>query len=387
MRPLNGIVVLDFSQYLSGPSSALRLADLGARVIKIENPKTGDNSRRLYVKSMVYDGDGVNFQAINREKESFAANLKDPDDLKMVKRLIAQADVLIENFRPGVMKKLGLDYESVKAINPRLVYATITGYGSEGPWVKKPGQDLLVQSLSGLVYMNGNGDQPPTPFAISIADSFTGTHAAEGIMACLIRRNKTGLGGHVEVSLLESVLYLQLEGLTTYLNDGHKLPVRSRISNAHPDVPAPYGIYPTKDSFIAISMGSVLDLGRILSCEALLSYTDEEKWFAQRDEIKQILTDHLKTKTTAEWLEILRAAKYWSSEVLNWKQLKESEAFRVLDFVQDIRRPGLPALYTTRCPIRFNGQILKTRKHAPRLGEDTQKVIADFMLRESGAEE
>lgn len=168
MRPLEGILVLDFSQYLSGPSCALRLADLGARVIEVENPKMGDNSRRLCVKSMVYDGDSVNFQAINRDKESFAANLKDPRDMKMVKRLIKEADVLVENFRPGVMKKLGLDYECVKAFNPRLVYATITGYGSEGPWVKKPGQDLLVQSMSGLAYMNGNGDQPlrPLPFQL-----------------------------------------------------------------------------------------------------------------------------------------------------------------------------------------------------------------------------
>lgn len=387
MRPLEGILALDFSQYLSGPSCALRLADLGARVIKVENPKTGDNSRHLCVKSMMYDGDSVNFQAINREKESFAANLKDPGDMEMVKRLIAKADVLVENFRPGVMKKLGLDYEQVKELNPRLVYATITGYGSEGPWVKKPGQDLLVQSMSGLAYMNGNGDQPPTPFAVSIADSFTGAHAAEGIMACLVRRNKTGLGGHVEVSLLESVLYLQLEGLTTYLNDGHRLPIRSKISNAHPDVPAPYGIYPTKDSYIAVSMGSVLNLGKILSCDALAVYTDPDDWFNRRDEIKQILADHLKAKTTAEWLKQLEAANYWSSEVLDWKQLIDSKAFQELDFTQDIRRPGCSALYTTRCPIRFNGRTMKTKKHAPRLGEDTEKVIEDFALREGGVRE
>lgn len=184
--------------------------------------------------------------------------------------------------------------------------------------------------------------------------------------------------------MLESVLYLQLEGLTTYLNNGRRLPVRSRISNAHPDVPAPYGIYPTKDSYIAISMGSVLDLGKILSCNALAVYTEPDDWFNRRDEIKQILTDYLKTKTTGEWPELLVAANYWSSEVLDWKQLTDSRAFQELDFTQDIRRPGQPALYTTRCLIRFNGQVMKSRKHAPRLGEDTEKVIADFSLREGG---
>ena len=149
-RPLQDIVVLDFSQYLAGPSAALRLADLGARVIKVENPKTGDNSRHLSLKNMVYDGDSVNFQAINRDKESFAANLKDPEDLKLVKALVKKADVLIENFRPGIMAKFGLDYESTRVLNPRLIYATVTGYGTEGPWKSKPGQDLLLQSMSGL---------------------------------------------------------------------------------------------------------------------------------------------------------------------------------------------------------------------------------------------
>lgn len=252
-RPLQDIVVLDFSQYLAGPSAALRLADLGARVIKVENPKTGDNSRHLSLKNMVYDGDSVNFQAINRDKESFAANLKDPEDLKLVKALVKKADVLIENFRPGIMAKFGLDYESTRVLNPRLIYATVTGYGTEGPWKSKPGQDLLLQSMSGLAYTNGNGDQPPTPLGISMADIFAGTHMVDGILACLVRRSRTGEGGRVEVSLLESILYLQLEGLTTYLNNDHQPPVRSRVCNAHPNVPAPYGIYETSDGYIAVS--------------------------------------------------------------------------------------------------------------------------------------
>ena len=204
-RPLQDIMVLDFSQYLAGPSAALRLADLGARVIKVENPKTGDNSRHLSLKNMVYDGDSVNFQAINRDKESFAANLKDPEDLKLVKALVKKADVLIENFRPGIMAKFGLDYESTRVLNPRLIYATVTGYGIEGPWKSKPGQDLLLQSMSGLAYTNGNGDQPPTPLGISMADIFAGTHMVDGILACLVRRSRTGEGGRVEVSLLESI--------------------------------------------------------------------------------------------------------------------------------------------------------------------------------------
>ena len=150
MKPLEGMIVLDFSQYLAGPSAALRLADLGARVIKIERPGSGDGSRPMKLHNLESMGDSVLFQTINRNKESFCANLKSPEDMAMVKRLIARADVMIENFRPGVMQKMGLDYESVRRINPRLVYGTVTGYGTTGPWIKKPGQDLLVQSISGL---------------------------------------------------------------------------------------------------------------------------------------------------------------------------------------------------------------------------------------------
>lgn len=381
-RPLQGILVLDFSQYLAGPSAALRLADLGARVIKIENPKTGDNSRHLSLKNMVYDGDSVNFQAINRDKESFSANLKNVADLELVKRLVAKADVLIENFRPGIMAKFGLDYEHAKLLNPGLIYATVTGYGTEGPWKSKPGQDLLLQSMSGLAYTNGNGDQPPTPLGISMADTFAGTHMVDGILACLIRRSRTGQGGRVEVSLLESILYLQLEGLTTYLNNGHKPPVRSRVCNAHPNVPAPYGVYQTADGYIAISMGSVSELGTILGCPALAAYTAPGEWFGKRDEIQAVLARHLKARPTAVWLTLLESAGYWASAVLNWQQLTECAAYQTLDFSQDIRRPGLPLLLTTRCPIRCDGQPLKSRKWAPRLGEDTTRITAELARKE-----
>lgn len=381
-RPLQDIVVLDFSQYLAGPSAALRLADLGARVIKVENPKTGDNSRHLSLKNMVYDGDSVNFQAINRDKESFAANLKDPEDLKLVKALVKKADVLIENFRPGIMAKFGLDYESTRVLNPRLIYATVTGYGTEGPWKSKPGQDLLLQSMSGLAYTNGNGDQPPTPLGISMADIFAGTHMVDGILACLVRRSRTGEGGRVEVSLLESILYLQLEGLTTYRNNDHQPPVRSRVCNAHPNVPAPYGIYETSDGYIAVSMGSVTRLGRILGCPELAAYTDDTQWFRKRDEIQTVLARHLKGRPTSVWLTLLDDAGYWASAVLNWRQLTDSAAYQALDFSQDISRPGLPQLLTTRCPIRCDGHLLKSRKCAPCLGEDTAQVISDLSLKE-----
>ncbi len=386
MKPLEGILVLDFCQYLAGPSAALRLADLGARVIKVERPGVGDGSRHLVLEGCVADGDGLNFHTINRNKESIALNTKSPEGLAMAKRLIAQADVLIESFRPGVMDKMSLGYEAVHELNPRLVYASISGYGATSPWVAKPGQDLLVQSLSGLAWLNGNADQPPMPFALSLADSYTGVHAAEGILSCLIRRETTGEGGHVEVSLLASVLDLQFEVITTYLNDGHKAPQRGEFNNAHAYLSAPYGIYETADGYIALAMGSVVTLGELLGSEEVASYTNQEEWFTKRDEIKRAIQKALLEGTTAHWLEVLEAHDYWCSDVYTWEKLMASDAFKALDFIQDVGRVEGEHVFTTRCPITFAGEDFGPSKSAPRLGEDTERIIREFNLDEKAGE-
>ncbi|MDQ0874457.1 CoA:oxalate CoA-transferase [Paenibacillus sp. V4I3] len=382
MKPLEGLLVLDFSQYLSGPSAALRLADLGARVVKIERPETGDSCRQLSLNNLLSDGDSVLFHTINRNKESYQANLKDPEDLIKIKKLIEHADVMIENFRPGTMEKLGLDYESVKLINPKIVYGSVSGYGKEGPWKGKPGQDLLIQSLSGLAWLNGNADQPPVPFALAAVDLFTGAHLVQGILACLVRRGSTGIGGLVEVSLLESILDFQFEVLTTHLNDGGQLPVRSSLNNAHAYLGAPYGIYETADGYLALAMGSIIRVGELLECDALVTYSDPKTWFTHRDEIKSILVTHLKTRTTQAWLAVLEPADYWCADVYTWDRLLEHDGFKTLNMIQEITRPGSPSLRMTRCPIRINEALLESDKWAPRIGEDNERLDKEFLLSE-----
>nr|WP_240548095.1 CaiB/BaiF CoA-transferase family protein [Paenibacillus lignilyticus] len=378
------MLVLDFSQFLAGPSAALRLGDMGARVIKIERPGTGELNRQLSIKNQMVDGDSMLFHTINRGKESYAANLKDSEDAASVKALIAQADVLIENFRPGTMEKLGFGYDAVKELNSGIVYATVTGYGQEGPWRDKPGQDLLIQSLSGLAWLNGNADQPPVPFGLAVADMFAGAHLVQGILACLVRRGRTGQGGRVEVSLLESALDLQFEVLTTHLNDGGELPQRSAVNNAHAYLGAPYGIYETKNGYLALAMGSVIRLGELLACEALAAYQDPKSWFTQRDEIKQILVDHLQTRTTDEWLQILEPADYWCADVLTWKRLFAHDGFKALGMVQDVgREDGARRLRTTRCPIRINGERLFDTNAAPKVGEHNASIEQEFKLRDA----
>ena len=182
-RPLQGVLVLDFSQFLSGSLATLRLADMGARVIKVERPGTGDLGRTLYLSDTDVHGENTLFHAINRNKESYAADLKNPSDLQKLRQLIARADVMVQNFRPGVMERLGLGYDSVSQINNRLVYGIVSGYGNAEAWRDRPGQDLLAQARSGIMWLSGNEGDPPTPMALAIADMLAGHSLLRGILA------------------------------------------------------------------------------------------------------------------------------------------------------------------------------------------------------------
>lgn len=380
MRPLEGLLVLDFSQFLAGPSAALRLADLGARVIKIERPQTGDLCRQLYITNLQVDGDSTLFHSINRNKQSLAADLKNERDREMVNKLIARADVLIQSFRPGIMERLGFDYASVHRLNQRLVYGEVTGYGKKGPWRNKPGQDLLAQSLSGLPWLNGNASQPPLPFGLSVADLFAGAHLVQGILACLVRRGVTGQGGYVEVSLIESILDAQFELLTTFFNDGEQLPQRSAVNNANAYLGAPYGLYETKDGYISLAMGSVPRLGELLKCTALLQFSNPSTWFEERDAIKSLLAEHLKTEGTKYWLSILEPADIWCSDVLTWPALVQHEGFQILNMQQEIRSRNGTVINTTRCPIRIDGEVYKSPDGAPGIGQHSDEIIKEFSL-------
>jgi len=373
--PLQGLTVLEFSQYLSGPSAGLRLADLGARVIKIERPVTGDACRQLAIKNLWLGNSSLLFHTINRNKESFTADLKDPEDLKIIKQLISKADVLTHNFRPGIMEKIGLGYDSVKKINDRIIYAEISGYGKKGPWKNKPGQDLLLQSMSGLAHTSGNDDQDPVPFGIAIADIISGTHLVHGILAALIRRQKKGIGALIEVSLLESLLDFQFELLTTYFSSNQQ-PQRSKHSNGHTLLSAPYGIYATAEGFIAIAMVPLAKLSAALDCTALSHFIQEDA-FKKRDEIKEIINQHLSQQPASFWIKKLHQYDLWAMEVLDWLQMKKEEAYKVLEMEQTVGLDEKQFL-TTRCPIRINGKKLVSAKPAPLLGEQNEKIKSEL---------
>ena len=376
--PLKGLILLEFCQYLSGPSAGLRLADMGARVIKIENRKKGDGCRQLPLKNLWCDDSSLLFHTINRNKESFAADLKDPSDISLIKKLIEKADIITQNFRPGVMEKFGLDYEAVKAINPKIIYAEITGYGKKGPWKNKPGQDLLLQSMSGLVFTTGNADENPVPFGISITDIISGAHLVQGILAALIRRQKKGVGALIEVSLMESLIDFQFEFFTTFHSSG-VLPKRSLVNNGHPLLSAPYGIYATADGFIAIAMSSIERISNSLEIVALKRFQQQDA-FMRRDDIKSILSEHLVTNDSEFWLRKLKADGLWGANVMNWKQMQESEGYKVVNMEQRISISEGKEITTTRCPIRINGERLFAEKRAPKLGEHNQQIIDELIF-------
>ena len=383
--PLAGLLVLDFSQFLAGPSAALRLADLGAAVIKIERPDGGDLCRSLVVADQRVDEDSALFHTINRGKKSFAADLKQPEDLARVKALVARADVMIHNFRPGVMARIGLDAQTVMALNPRIVYAAVTGYGDTGPWRDKPGQDLLVQSLSGLAWLTGNagehGGGAPVPTGVSVIDVITGAHLVQGILAALLRRGVTGQGGQVDVSLLESAMDLQFEPFTAFLNSDRTQPARSAENHANVHTAAPYGIYRTRDGFIAIAMTPMDRSAALISSPELATQAaDTDTWFSNRDALKHTLQTHLTKQDTAHWLAALEPAGIWCADVLTWPQLTAHPAFAALEMTQTIHSADGQTMQTTRCPIRLDGQRLTNPRGAPRLGADTDTIAHDFDL-------
>ncbi|SLN62726.1 CaiB/BaiF CoA transferase family protein [Roseisalinus antarcticus] len=378
-RPLEGLLVVDLSQFLSGPYCSLRLADLGARVIKVERAGQGDLSRQLYLSDTELGGDSTIFHAINRGKESLALDLKDPADLAALGRLVRQADVLIQNFRPGVAERIGIGWEAMHALNPRLIYGSISGYGTDGAWVKLPGQDLLAQARSGLMWLSGDATQGPVPFGLAVGDMFAGVALSQGILAALVRRGIDGKGRHVETSLLEALVDLQFEVLTTWLNDGRRTPSRSATNGAHAYLGAPYGVYAAADGYLALAMTPLDKLAALLELPALAD-RDPADAFRARDEIKALVGARVAERPVADWLAVLQPADIWCSEVLDWHGLTGADAFRRLDMLQTVRRDDGVVIETTRSPLTIDGKRPGGGRAAPQVGEHSDAIRAEFGL-------
>ena len=235
--------------------------------------------------------------------------------------------------------------------------------------------------MSGLAWLSGNADDGPVPMGLAVADLTASAHLVQGILACLVRRGVTNRGGRVQVSLLESILDLQFEVITTHLNDGGKPPRRSNQNNAHSYLGAPYGIYATSDTHLGLAMGAVPRLGELLDCPALLEFQEPQSWFNRREEIKAILRGHLLKHSTAHWLSILEPADIWCAEVMSWEKLRTTDGYRELDMEQIIQCPQGTPLATLRCPIRIDGEIFKSPTGAPAIGQHTADILREFEIK------
>ncbi|MBT3359170.1 MAG: CoA transferase [Rhodospirillales bacterium] len=371
---LEGTRIVSFTHFLFGPMGVQTLADLGADVIAIE-PVGGCWQRNWGgADSTMVDGQSVLFLAVDRGKRSIAINLKAADGIELARRIIAGSGVLVTNYRPGVLEKFGLGYDDLKDDHPGLVYAAASGYGVDGPYVDKPGQDLLIQAMSGIANFNGTAETGPRPIGVSAVDHHGAALLALGVVGALLRRMRTGRGGRVDVSLLSSALDLQAESLVTYLNGPRN---HSTVPPKHIGgwlYGAPYGNYATTDGHIAISLGSLKPLAEILESEALAAFKDSEN-YTRREAIAGIIAERVATRTSAEWLEVLSARGIWCAPVNDYEAVeKDPQVVHNGQLKTVTSATGAPVTLVAH-PIRYDGETPAIDMPPQPLGTHTDEIM------------
>jgi crotonobetainyl-CoA:carnitine CoA-transferase CaiB-like acyl-CoA transferase len=374
---LADVVVIDATQMLAGPLAAMRLGDLGADVIKVEAPGYGEFNRTHGFDDVRIDGEMSTFVALNRNKRSLALDLKSPQGRQILRDLAVKADVFIHNFRVGTAERLGIDYPTLSEANPRLVYCSISGYGTDGPLRNRPGQDLVLQGYSGSMWSVGKKDDPPTPSALWAADVMTGYQATIGILAAMHARALSGAGQHVEVDMLSVILDAQLQELVTYLNSG-QMPQRSGEPSAHASIPAPYGVYATADGWLTLAMCPLPALGEALDDDWLRSLTDYNDGSVHRDGIYAHIRPRFGDRTTAEWLETLDRHNVWAGPVYTYEDVSADAHVRSQGLIVEQEHRG-GSVETVSIPIKMSTTSPSIRRGAPELGEHSAEILRDLL--------
>jgi crotonobetainyl-CoA:carnitine CoA-transferase CaiB-like acyl-CoA transferase len=373
---LQGVRVLSFTQFLLGPSGVQFIADLGADVIKVEPPGGTLWERNWAGCDLFLNGVSTFFLSTHRNQRSLTLDLKHPEGQAIARRLAAGADVLVQNFRPGVMDRLGLGWEALQALNPRLVYVSASGYGAQSPYRDRPGQDLLLQALSGLVHISGRAGQPPTPVGTAVVDQHGATLLAMGVLGGLLERHRTGRGLHVEVSMLRAALDLQLEIVTYFLNGARM--AKSPASLASMFHPGPYGVYETRDGHLVLSMSPLSVLQEALDLPALAPYAAVPYNFAQREEIARVLEPVMRTRTTGEWVALLVPKGVWAAPVFTHAQTFADPAVQAAAVVEEIRHPVAGPVRLLRFPLEFSTGRAEVRRPPPSSGEHTDEILREL---------
>jgi crotonobetainyl-CoA:carnitine CoA-transferase CaiB-like acyl-CoA transferase len=374
--PLKGVIVADFTQLAQGPWATQMLGDMGADIIKIEPPK-GDWMRHYAYGNMYPKGESISFLSFNRNKRSIVIDLKTEKGKSIAQKIISKADIVVENFRPGVMDRLGIGYEVLKDFNPRIIYCGSSGYGISGPYVDRPGQDLLAQSLAGGIFLNGKKNDIPVATAVGQADLLTSLFIVQSLLAALYHREKAGVGQRIDACLLNSAISFHIQEVTAFLLKGAN-PERSAHAIPNPWLGAPYGLYETLDGYIAIGMNPVRKLAGLIG----LKKYDEEKYMSNniienRDEIWEDFNSSFKVKSTKEWLSVLLAEDIWCSQVNSFEEMVKDPQVIHNEMIQQYDHPRVGKVSTTGFTVNFSETPQRIYRPAPLLGEHTEEILKE----------
>ncbi len=383
MLPLDDLTVFDLSRILSGPYCSMYLADFGARVIKLEHPDGGDDTRGFGPPFV--NGESTYFMSINRNKESVAIDFKHERGRALALQLASRCDVLLENFRPGALAKLGLDYATLREINPGLIYCSISGFGHTGEpdWVRRPGYDLAIQGMGGLASLTGPADGAPYKVGTSIADMIAGLYAVAGILVALHARQRTGRGQHVDVSMLDGQIALLTYHAGIHFATGG---VPARRGNQHPSI-TPYETYRASDGFVNIAVGN--DPQWRALCKAvgapLAALADDARFatnaarVGRRDELAAIIEPIIAARTVAAWIALCDGAGIPCGPILNVAEALAHPQVKARDMVVPLAHPTAGDIRVTGVPVKLSETPGAVRTPPPRLGEHTRAVLADML--------
>ena len=387
MPPLDGITVLDLTRVLSGPYCTMLLADMGARVIKVEQPGKGDDTRAWGPPFL--EGESAYFMSINRNKESVTLDFKHPDGRAVLDRLIQKADVLVENFRPGTLAKLGLDYQSLSSQYPRLVYCSISGFGQTGPRRAEPGYDAVIQAEGGLMSITGAADGPPFRLGVAIADIVSGIFAAYGVSMALHARQRTGHGQEVDLAMLDAVTALLTYQAGNYFASGN---VPQRLGNRHPSI-APYETFAAADGDFVIAVGNDELWKKFCAVTGLDTHPQIDRFATNRqrvseyDTLRPIVAGALLAQTRDCWIEKLTAAGVPCGSVRNLEEVFRDAQVRAREMVAFVEHQTVGALEVLGIPVKLSGTPGSVRIPPPRLGEHTDAILTGELGFEAAAVE
>ncbi len=376
MGILSGYRVLDCSIAMAGPFAAQRLGDLGADVIKVE-PVGGEWQRHVAAGGARGNRVNVSFLSLNRNKRSLAIDLKSAEGKAILFDLVRGADIFLQNYRPGVARRLGLDYESLAAVNARIVYVSMSGYGESGPYVNRPGQDLVLQGLSGAMLSAGRAGEPPTPAGQYLVDAVAAYTAFEGALAALLHRERTGEGQKVEVNMLDAIATLQMQELSIF-TVAHKPQLRSAEPHAHVYIRAPYGAFATSDGYIIVAFPPLKKFGALIGEPSFAGMDEEIDGWSRRDEVFARTRERLKLRSTREWLDLFAANDIWSGPVYGYADLLADPQIAHNGTFVEYDHPTEGRVRTPGFPIRFARTPATVARGAPLAGQHTREILREL---------